>query len=192
MKPLVICKFLTGVLCILINVRCISKNPPHVNLHGDEALFQRFSKALQPPPGKENCGTYQVDLGEIAPFAWDSIYALTTDAGYIDSITYQLGSIVWRGPAFGHSYRRLVFVRQRKVISYIDYSMFGDLYRGENSMNAILDGRCHGNYAVLARSSALLLTSHIVDSAGHTYYPLVPADCSSAEARKNLLPDCPH
>jgi hypothetical protein len=179
--------FFIGSLCGLASSSCTADKP--TKLHGDEALFQRFSQALQPPLGKENCGTYQVDLGKITNFAWDSVYALTANSYSTDSVDYHLGDIVWHGPAFGDSYRRLAFVYQKKVVSYIDCSMVDDPYNGEKSMNILLDDSCHGSYEVLSRANALLLTSHIVEGK-MTTYPLIPADCMP-EAHRNLAADCP-
>jgi hypothetical protein len=81
--------------------------------HGNEAVFRQLSLALQPPPGKEHCGHYSLDLAKIAPFAWDSVYLVAGDTenetGYAN---YKLGSLAWRGPQIHDGYKRLFFVAQ--------------------------------------------------------------------------------
>lgn len=167
-------------LVALLAASC-ADHPTHHH-HGDEALFRRFARALQPPPGTAKGGTYRLDLSKVTPFAWDSAYFFAgnptreSDYGH-----YTLGAMLWFGPQVPAHCNRLFFVRQGKVVSFIDCPKRDNPAAGEKSLNISLLNSCRGNYEVLAYAHAQLLASRIVRGAV-TDYPLVPADAGPALA----------
>ncbi|MGI4865970.1 MAG: hypothetical protein ACRYFZ_18745 [Janthinobacterium lividum] len=166
-------------LAALFTAGCANNSIHH---HGDEVLFRRFARALQPPPGTKSSGTYRLNLAEVTPFAWDSVYFFTgnpTPAS--DYGQYTLGPRAWFGPQAPAHCNRLFFVRQGKVISFIDCPKRDNLAAGEKSLNITLVANCHGNYPVLAYAQAQLLAARSVHGAV-TDYILVPADSAAGPA----------
>jgi hypothetical protein len=171
MSSQLIGKLWLSVCLTLLSVGC---NAPLVRHHGDEVLFKRFKHALQPPPGKENCGRYEIDLAQVTPFAWDNVYYFLGETGP-DAISSIIG-FTWKGPAVPNLYRRLLFVRQHKVISYIDCPQDNDLELGEVSMEINMF-HCQATKPMLSRNQAKFITSHIPRKQSRFFYPLIPLSC---------------
>lgn len=156
--------------------------------NSNEALLARLNKAVDPVRNLHQ-GYRVVDLKDLTDFPWDSMYVFHGEEGisYIQWII----RLKWNGPAVPNLHKRLVFVHEGKVVTYVDCNEEEDIDGSvKRPALPIFIYSCNGEpERRFARNTARFAVFRYCGK-GSMHYPFVPLGCLT-DFKDMLTQGCP-
>jgi hypothetical protein len=117
-----------------------------------------------------------LDLDSLTDFEWDSVYWFHNNSGFDTNelISNKIG-FNWKGASIPNQCSRLLFVRQKEVVNYVDCNYY-DSNGGVNNALPIQLYGCSKTAYGIARKQAKFAVFHLCNH-GSTHYPFLQLSC---------------
>ena len=160
-------------------------------VESNDALLAKIRLTLN-PLRKQNSGYVVMNLDSLTDFTWDSVYYFTEEVG-AHHISTTIG-FPWEGPSVPNSYKRLLFVHNHQVVTFVDFNEYANADEQVEWPIPIHMWACTKispvGKTVCPRNKARFAVSRSCSKYG-IVYPLVPIECLDTPLHATLEHGCP-
>jgi hypothetical protein len=140
----------------------------------DDELLARIQQQMQ-PLSTMTSGYRVLSLDSLTNFEWDYVYFFDDNDGFeTDQVISDDIGFKWDGPNVPNLYKRLLFVRQKEVVAYVDVDTQG--YAGKLGLPIWMFGCPGGRKYGVAREEARFAIFRHCHETRITYY-MAPLRC---------------